>query len=106
MSATCETERHHATASLEPAYGDLLINRTGCAPLAARSCRYASTSARYCAVEAVHGVGIVAPKSSFSTIIGVVQPPLRTMAFWYCVSAAPSMVEGSAGAFGVPTLLF
>ena len=37
---------------------------------------------------------------------GVVQPPVRTMAFWYSVWAASSMVEGSAGAIGVPTLAF
>src|SRR5262249_2461378 len=103
MSATCETERHQATASLEPEYGDLAIRRTGCAPFAARSCRNASTLARYCAVEAVHGVGIPAPKSSFSTTSGVAQPPVRTTAFAYCVAAAASIVEGSAGLLGEPT---
>src|SRR6478736_3506833 len=81
------------------------MRRTGCAPFAARACRYANTFARYCAVAADHGVGIVAPKSSFSTTSGVVQPPLRTIAFWYCELAAASMVEGSAGWLGVPTLL-
>src|SRR5436853_429430 len=65
MSETCATARHHATASLLPAKGDLLISRTGCAPCAARSCRKASTFARYCAVEVLHGVGIPAPNSSF-----------------------------------------
>src|SRR5215471_10370692 len=103
MSATCETERHHAIASLEPEYGDLAIRRTGCAPFAARSCMNASTFARYCAVEAVHGVGIPAPNSSFSTMSGVAQPPVRTTALLYCVVAAASIVEGSAGALGVPT---
>src|SRR5215467_592827 len=103
MSATCEIERHQATASLEPAYGDLLIRRTGCAPFAARSCMNASTFARYWAVEAVHGVGIPAPKSSFSTMSGVAQPPVRMTALLYCVSAAASIVEGSAGLVGVPT---
>src|SRR5215471_13834825 len=104
MSATCETELHQATASLEPEYGDLAIRRTGCAPFAARSCRNASTFARYCAVEALQGVGIPAPKSSFSTMSGVVQPPMRRTARSYRLSAAVSTVAGSAGAFGVPTL--
>src|SRR5215469_4188202 len=105
MSATFATERHHATASLLPAYGALLISRTGCAPCAAKSCKNASTFARYCAVEAIHGVGIPAPKSSFSTTRGVVQPPVRATALLYCVSAAGWMVEGSAGAEGDPTFL-
>src|SRR5262252_2415075 len=104
MSATCDTERHHATASGDPAYGDLLIRITGCAPFAARSCRNASTFARYCAVEALQGVGIDAPKSSFSTMSGVVQPPMRMTALLYRLSAAASIVLGSAGLFGVPTL--
>src|SRR5436305_753163 len=104
MSATFETERHHATASLLPAYGALLMRMTGCAPFAARSCRNASTFARYCAVEAVQGVGRPAPNSSFSTMSGVVQPPMRTTALLYRLSAAVSIVAGSAGAVGVPTL--
>src|SRR5438067_4962928 len=104
MSATFDTERHHVMASLLPAYGDLLIRSTGCAPFAARSCRYASTFARYCAVEALHGVGIPAPKSSFSTMSGVAHPSVRSTALPYCASAAASIVEGSAGALGVPTL--
>src|SRR4051812_19590700 len=104
MSETFATSRHHVTASLLPANGDLLINRTGCAPFAARSCRNASTFARYCAVNAVHGVGIDAPNSSFSTMRGVAQPPVLTTARWYSSSAAASIVEGSAGAVGVPTL--
>jgi hypothetical protein len=37
---------------------------------------------------------------------GVAQPPDRSTAFWYSLSAAASMVEGSVGAFGVPTLNF
>ena len=104
MSATFDTERHHVMASLLPAYGDLLIRSTGCAPFAARSCRYASTFALYCAVEALHGVGIPAPKSSFSTMSGVAHPSVRSTALPYCASAAASIVEGSAGALGVPTL--
>src|SRR6476469_3590594 len=104
MSATFATERHQATASEEPPYGDLLIRSTGWAPLAARSCRNASTAARYCAVEALQGVGMPAPKSSFSTMSGVLQPPMRTTALLYRLSAAASIVAGSAGVFGVPTL--
>src|SRR5881392_2807534 len=104
MSATFATERHHATASLLPAYGALLMRRSGCAPLAAKSCRKASTFARYCVVEAVQGVGRPEPKSSFSTMSGVVQPPMRTTARSYRLSAAVAIVAGSAGALGVPTL--
>ena len=59
--------------------------------------------ARYCAVEAVQGVGVPAPKSSFSTIKGVAQPPLAETAFRYSFSAAVWMVAGSAGAGGPPT---
>ena len=44
------------------------------------------------------------PKSSFSTMSGVAQPPDRSTAIWYSLSAAASMVEGSVGAFGVPTV--
>src|SRR5215475_4177008 len=104
MSATFATERHQATASLEPANGDLLMRRTGCAPCAARSCRNVSTFARYCAVEAVHGVAVAAPKSSFSTMSGVVQPPVRATARLYSSLATASMVDGSVGAVGEPTL--
>ena len=103
MSETFATACHQATASAEPRYGDLLTRSTGCAPVAARSVRNCSRFARYCAVDAVHGVGVTAPNSSFSTTSGVVQPPVRATAFWYCVSAAASSVEGSAGAVGVPT---
>src|SRR5262245_55006221 len=104
MSATFETESHQATASLLAVNGDLLMRRTGCAPSAARSCRNASTFARYWAVEAVHGVEVAEPKSSFSTISGVAHPPVRATAAWYSFSAATSRVEGSAGLAGVPTL--
>ena len=34
--------------------------------------------ARYCAVVVVHGVGVCAPKSSFSAIQGVWQPVTET----------------------------
>ena len=70
----------------------MLTSRTGCAPSDARSVSSARTFARYWAFEAVHN--------------GVAQPPVRTTAFWYAVSAADSIVAGSAGAFGVPTLAF
>src|SRR3954447_13012940 len=102
MRETLATARHHAIASLPPAKGDLLISRTGCAPSAARSCRKASTPARYWAVEGLHGVGIDAPNSSFSTTSGVVQPPVRSTARLYSSCAAVSMVEGSPGLVGVP----
>ena len=59
--------------------------------------------ARYWAVTVVHGVGVAAPKSSFSMMSGVVQPPVRATVVWYCFSAAASMVDGSVGALGVPT---
>src|ERR1700758_2431959 len=103
MSASFETPSHQATASLLPVNGAVLTRRAGWAPCATRSCRKARTFARYWVVEAVHGVGVEAPKSSFRTISGVEQPPLAATPVWYLFTAASSNVEGSAGAFGVPT---
>ena len=68
--------------------------------------RNASTFARYCAVESLHGVAVAAPKSSFSTMSGVAQPPVRATALPYSSAATASMVDGSTGALGVPTLFF
>ena len=60
--------------------------------------------ARYCAVVAVHGVGVWAPKSSFSAIHGVAQPVTET-AKSKRRSARPTIVAGSVGTVGVPTRL-
>ena len=104
MSATFATCCHHETASGEPRYADEASNRAGCAPSLARSWRYASTSARYWAFAADHGVTDEAPHSSFSTTSGDEHPPLRSTAAAYCPCAAAAIVAGSAGASGVPTL--
>jgi hypothetical protein len=47
---------------------------------------------------------LFAPKSSFSTMSGVVQPAVCETALWYAFWAAASSVDGSVGAVGVPTL--
>ena len=60
--------------------------------------------ARYCAVVAVQGVGVWAPKSSFSAIHGVWQPVTET-AKSKSRSARVSISAGSAGTVGVPTRL-
>src|SRR5215475_2854154 len=101
MSAVFATASHQATASLLPVNGGELTRRTGCAPRSDRSWRKVRMLARYWAVEADHGVGVAAPKSSFSTISGVVQPPVAATAVAYRFCAAAAIVVGSAGAFGV-----
>src|SRR5579863_156932 len=106
MSATFATWSHQETASGEPRYAEAASKSTGCAPSLARSWRYASTSARYWAFDADHGVTVPAPHSSFSTTSGDEQPPLRPTADAYCACAAVGIVAGSAGASGVPTLRF
>ena len=60
--------------------------------------------ARYCAVVVVQGVGVCAPKSSFSAIHGVWQPVTET-AKSKRRSARSAIVAGSAGTVGVPTRL-
>ena len=60
--------------------------------------------ARYCAVVVVHGVGVWAPKSSFSAIHGVWQPLTET-AKSKSRSARSTIVAGSFGTVGVPTRL-
>jgi hypothetical protein len=60
--------------------------------------------ARYWAVVVVHGVGVCAPKSSFSAIHGVWQPLTET-AKSNSRSALLSISAGSAGCVGVPTRL-
>jgi hypothetical protein len=52
--------------------------RGGVEPSAARFWSSASAFARYCAFVSDHGVGVWAPKSSFSAMIGVVQPATVT----------------------------
>ena len=59
---------------------------------------------RYCSVVPVQGVGVCAPKSSFSAIQGVAQSVTET-AKSKSLSAFSTMVAGSAGAVGVPTRL-
>ena len=75
------------------------------APSAFSARSSARTLARYWAVVAVHGVGVCAPKSSFSAISGVLQPvtcTAKSNSFW----ALPAIVAGSAGALGVPIRSF
>src|SRR5262249_38810183 len=88
MSETCATWSHQATASGEPRYAERPSKRTGWAPRLARSCRYVSTSARYWAVDADHGLTVPAPHNSFSTTSGDEQPPLRSTAeeYWLCAA--------------------
>ena len=50
------------------------MERSGVAPMPARSVRNWRTLARYWALLGVHGVGVWAPASSFSAIVGVWQP--------------------------------
>ena len=59
---------------------------------------------RYCAVVAVHGVGVCAPKSSFRAIHGVWQPLTET-AKSKSRLARSTIVAGSFGTVGVPTRL-
>ena len=63
-------------------------------------------SARYCVFDSVHGVARPAPKSSFSTISGVEQPPVSATAKSYSFCAWATTAAGSAGFVGVPTRLF
>src|SRR5919204_6031065 len=58
--------------------------------------------ARYCAVVGDHGVGDPAPFSSFSAITGFEQC-VEFSTYRKKRSARASRVDGSAGAFGVPT---
>ena len=75
-TATEATSRHHWAAS--PAvFGGLAIVMKTFAPRSASLRRRISVFARYCAVVAVHGAGVWAPKSSFSAIHGVAQPRHR-----------------------------
>jgi hypothetical protein len=76
----------------------------GFAPRSASRLTRASVLARYCAVVVVQGVGVCAPKSSFSAIHGVVQPDTVT-AKSKRRSARSAIVAGSAGRVGVPTRL-
>src|SRR4026209_2504452 len=76
----------------------------GFAPRSASRLTRASLFARYCAVVVVQGVGVCAPKSSFSAIHGVVQPDTVT-AKSKRRSARAAIVAGSAGRVGVPTRL-
>ena len=75
------------------------------APSASSAWTSASTLARYCALVALHGVGVCAPKSSFSAISGVAQP-VTCCANTNSFAALSWMVAGSAGADGVPTRSF
>ncbi len=65
----------------------------GVAPSSPRSCSRASAFARYCAFVALQGVGVWAPKSSFSAISGVLQPVTWT-AKSNSFFAFPSIVAG------------
>ncbi len=59
-------------------YGGFAIESSGRAPSAASAVRNWSTFARYWALLDDHGVGVCAPASSFSAIIGVWQPVTLT----------------------------
>ena len=101
--ATDATSRHHWAAS--PAvFGGLAIVMNTLAPRSASRFRRISVFARYCAVVAVHGAGVWAPKSSFSAIHGVAQPVTVT-AKSNRRSAFATIPAGSAGSVGVPTRL-
>ena len=82
----------------------MAIVTNGLAPRSASRRTSASVLARYCAVVVVHGVGVCAPKSSFSAIQGVVQPVMVT-AKSKRRSARSAIVAGSVGTVGVPTRL-
>jgi hypothetical protein len=85
-------------------YGGFAIVTPTVAPRA-RSWRTSrSTFSRYCAVVGVHGVGVCAPKSSFSAIHGVWQPVTET-AKSKSRFARSTIVAGSFGRVGVPTRL-
>ena len=95
--------RHHCAAS-PPVLGGFAIVTAGLAPRSASRRTRASVFARYCAVVAVQGAGVCAPKSSFSAIHGVWQPVTVT-AKSKSRSARSAIVAGSAGTVGVPTRL-
>ncbi len=59
-------------------YGGFGIESSGVAPRLLRSVRNCSTFARYCPLFAVQGVGVWAPASSLSAIVGVGQPVTET----------------------------
>ena len=77
MIATFETCRHHSAAS-PPVNGGFATESSGRAPRFDSAVRNASTFARYCAFVSDHGVGVCAPKSSFSATIGFWQPVTPT----------------------------
>jgi hypothetical protein len=65
----------------------------------------ASTFARYCVVDGVHGVGVCAPKSSLRAISGLSQAD-DFAAFSNSCSARPRMLAASTGAEGEPIRLW
>ena len=75
------------------------------APSASSACSRLSTFARYCAFVALHGVGVWAPKSSFSAINGV-EHPVTCTAKSNSFRAFSAIVAGSAGAEVVPMRSF
>ena len=76
--ATCEICRHHSFPSSLAVNGGFAIESNGRAPSASSAVRNWSTFERYCPFVVDQGVGVCAPKSSFSAIIGVWQPVTET----------------------------
>ena len=74
------------------------------APRLVRSVRNWRTFARYWALFGVHGVGVCAPASSFSAIVGVWQP-VTLDGVVESDFARASITDGSAGLLVVPTRL-
>ena len=102
--AVCAACRHQSAAS-PPVYGGFAIVIAGVAPSLASSWSSNRTFARYCALVVLQGVGVCAPKSSFSAISGVAQPVTCTAkSNNRCAFAA--IDAGSAGATVVPTRSF
>src|SRR4029078_4454584 len=73
MSAYFESSRHQSPAT-SPVYGALGTRITGCAPSDESRFIYIIPCRRYWALFDVHGVTRFAPLSSFSAMIGRVQP--------------------------------
>src|SRR5215218_2518878 len=104
MSSAAFAAARHQSAASPPVYGGLAIVIAGRAPSFFSSWRSVSVLARYCAFPADHGVGVCAPKSSFSAITGVEQPV--TVTAKSNRRFARSGIDARAvGAVGVPTRL-
>ncbi len=91
--------RHHATASAEPRYGDLLTSSTGCAPSAARSCEVREHVRPVLRRRrATTASGSPRRRARSRRPAATSSRRVRDDRLLYSVCAAASMVEGSAGA--------